>query len=129
MARIISIGSFAGGSFGVAGNPNRQYEYFAVDSDVEAARGNVSAVVAFRTPEAARRRLEEITGEPASHVVVQYVGGGAPSGWRLVERPQPKHVIAAMFGAFTGTGSAGRYQGRNDLVIWTAAEAERVGLI
>jgi hypothetical protein len=127
MCKVISIGSFSGGSFGCEGNPSKVYEYFAVDTDMEAAQRSGS--IAFRTREAAEQRLSEITGQPATHVVVQYVGGGAPRGWRLIEQPQPEHVIRLMFGAFTGKGSAGRYQNRSDLQIWTVAEAKKTGLI
>ena len=33
MAKVISIGSFAGGSYGCPGNPSDVYEYFAVEGD------------------------------------------------------------------------------------------------
>ena len=36
MGKVISIGTFAGGSYGVAGNPSRVYEYFAVEGDTDA---------------------------------------------------------------------------------------------
>lgn len=62
--RVIRLGQFAGGSFGVAGHPANVYEYFAVESDVIAADRDhtVTALVgkAFRTRQAAEQRLDEI---------------------------------------------------------------------
>ncbi len=126
--KVISIGFFAGGSYGRGGNPNEVYEYFAVDEDMTANRPALPTHC-YRSREAAQQRLEELTGLPATHVVVQYVGGGSRSGWILVEKPQPKSVIEGMFARYTGEGSAGRYQYRNDLKIWTVQEAKKIGLL
>lgn len=62
MSKVISLGMFAGGSWGYPGHPHDVYEYFSIDTDVAAAQPCIAdRSVVFRSREAAERRLREIT--------------------------------------------------------------------
>jgi len=65
MNKVVRLGSFFGGSFGVAGHPNQVYDYFAVDSDISAATksSDKCELVAFCTEAEAYARLEHISYE------------------------------------------------------------------
>jgi hypothetical protein len=65
MNKVVRIGSFFGGSFGVAGHPNRVYDYFAVDSDINAATScsDKCELVAFCSEAEAYARMELISTE------------------------------------------------------------------
>jgi hypothetical protein len=65
MNKVVRLGSFFGGSFGVAGHPNRVYDYFAVDSDISAATkcSDKCELVAFCSEAEAYARMETISAE------------------------------------------------------------------
>ncbi|GEM_PF-4878765 len=63
MNKIVRLGSFFGGSFGVAGHPNQVYDYFAVDSDISAATRSSDKcdLVAFCSATEAQQRLVDLS--------------------------------------------------------------------
>lgn len=63
MNKIVRIGSFFGGSFGVAGNPTQVYDYYAVDSDINDATksSDKCALVAFCSASEAHDRMQALS--------------------------------------------------------------------
>jgi hypothetical protein len=66
MNKIVRLGSFFGGSFGVAGHPHRIYDYFAVDCDITAATtgSDHCELVAFRSEAEAVARMKYLESLP-----------------------------------------------------------------
>ena len=60
MNKIVRIGSFFGGSFGVDGNPTQVYDYYAVDSDINDATKSSDKcnLVAFCSAAEANDRMQ-----------------------------------------------------------------------
>jgi len=68
MNKIVRIGSFFGGSFGVEGNPTQVYDYYALDSDISAATKSSDncTLVAFCSAAEAQDRLQALSCQTKS---------------------------------------------------------------
>ncbi|QEL17453.1 hypothetical protein [Limnoglobus roseus] len=70
MNKIIFIGNFTGGSFGLPGDPSKTFPYYALQSDIdtESQSHECSRLVAFRIKQDAQARLDSLKQRAADEI-------------------------------------------------------------